>query len=526
MTLLRYSPAWSPLALLLGALVLIAPGCRGRSEVRPDAEIAQHARAARTAYAEGEDADAIEEYRQALRRAWQIDDPVEIAHNAFNLAACLAAVGLYEEARDALAETRAELYRAGKSDADAWLLEAKIARSQGLFAEAATITESVAYLVPTVEGGAAPHGDRRARRHAERTDSCEKDAEPAPPPRAHPWMAKVRKHRHQGKHAEKRQAEAETAIAVHLLRANLACDEGDLDRASNELDEARRRLRHLSDPSPRAEIEQVAARILLLSGQPGAAAQRLDVEAELLRQAGHYRELPPALSSAGEAYLQSGDPVAAADRFHRVARILYARGELLGALHFIERSVGLAVMTGDFDQQARLALLFGEVDRAVQAIRQREARRARTRRPASETLPTPAPDDSPAREMPSDRQPAPQAPSEPWHDEALGDNPLLEFYPPYLPRPLPVIINGRLRRPPAGALPPAEHLPGGMGGFHSADAGNDRGGKPGAANPAPTDLGEGAAAIDRIRERLDRRLPLPLADASAPPGHAPKRLSR
>ena len=231
-----------------------------------------------------------------MKRAWAIDDPVEIGNNAYNLAACLASVGWYEAARDCLAESRAELYRAGLSEADAWLLEAKIARSQGLLDEAYAIAEGVKETLPR-------HFVARCTAAIAQNDECCATQEPVES--SHRVIEHLRQIKHRaahGHHAEQRQQTRQSTVALHLLHANLACDTHDLDTARNELAAAQRKTRHLRDDEvPRAEILQVRARILLLSMRPAAAALRLDAEADLLRQAGHYREIPLALSSAAEA---------------------------------------------------------------------------------------------------------------------------------------------------------------------------------------------------------------------------------
>lgn len=439
--------------LVCGCLTLIV-GCRGGAQTKQvDSQIEQQAKAAVEAYAEGKDDVAILRYRRALKRAWALDDPVEIGSNAYNLAACLASVGWYEAARDCLAESRAELHRAGHSEADAWLLEAKIARSQGLTEEAYVITEGLKETLPRP----------KLIQHA----SFEKHDEPCCEEESidddrHPLIERLRKRKHEGHdrpHAEKRQEIRASTVALHLFRAQLACDARDLDTAEQELATAERAARHLKDDEvPRAEMLQVRARILLLSMQPAAAALRLDAEADLLREAGHYREIPLALTSAAEAYLMAGDLVAASERFHRVARMLYGRDDLIAAIHFIDRAVALADATEDGDLQARLALVFHEVDSAWEASRQRQAERRRQPEvqtpPAEEVAVPPADAESPSTlYVPEEASPPPPDPQEEvyvWLDTSAC-----------LARPWPVVMCGRLQRPP-GNVQPLLHGPFGL----------------------------------------------------------------
>lgn len=386
--------AWlACLAALAGS-----PGCQSsKPTYKPDPTIAREARNAQEAYAEGSDREAIGHFTLALKRSWAIDDPLEIGHNAYNLAACLAAVGFDNEARDCLREARAELRRAGQSQSAAWLLEAKIARSQGLVDDAMMAVEMAQQTLPCIE---EPKGLCRADHcplgcgvvHASH-ESCPGEC-PSPYPGKMSWWHSKHKKKQEDKHCRGCPDEdpesacldpARTQAAVYLLRAELACDQYDLALARGELSLARDALREEMDTATRATIERIEGRILLLEGQPLPAARRLDAEAYWLRRAKLYREIPSATGSAGEAYEAAGELLLASERYYRCARMLYARDEWLASLAMIDRAVALAVTVEDLDMQARLAFLFHLVDRAVQEAAARQAKRT----PSPQTPPAP-----------------------------------------------------------------------------------------------------------------------------------------
>lgn len=398
--------AWlACLAALLGGA-----GCRSsKPTYKPDPTIAREAKSAEAAYAEGSDREAIAHYTLALQRSWAIDDPLEIGHNAYNLAACLAAVGFDNEARDCLREARAELRRAGQSESAAWLLEAKIARSQGLPADAVMAVQMAEQTLPCFE---QEHPRRACAEkcplgcgvvHAAH-EHCPGEC-PSPGPKPSKWAAKHKKQ--EDKHCRGCPDEdpespcldpARTAAAIHLLKAELACDQYDLPQARGELSLAQELIGTNMDAATRAQIERLNGRILLLEGQSFPAARRLDSEAYWLRRAKLYREIPSATGSAGEAYEAAGELLLASERYYRCARMLYARDEWLASLAMIDRSVALAVTVEDLDMQARAAFLFHLVDRAVQAAAAKQ-----TKRPPAAQTPPPAP---PAEPVP----PPPVAP--------------------------------------------------------------------------------------------------------------------
>ena len=117
----------------VGIFLSLCAGCSTPPKVvRIDPEIERNLAVAHGAYASGAAEKAAIYYQKALQRARVMDSPLEIARNAYNLAACLATLQSYDAARACLDEARLEFQRAGISCRELPLLEAKIARAQGV----------------------------------------------------------------------------------------------------------------------------------------------------------------------------------------------------------------------------------------------------------------------------------------------------------------------------------------------------------------------------------------------------------
>lgn len=337
------------LALLIVGMTFTA-GCKSmHPEVKPDSKIERLAENAEEAFSMGYDQEAIEDYLAAVKRAWLLDDPTEIGHNAYNMAVCLSSIGRYLEARDWLVEARMEYQRVGINSPNVWLLEAKIARRQGFLDEAT-------YL--------ASRGVAAAQCHEDEKEKKDKKG----------FAAKVSKGvDHFTKHSKKLTECRDEKKQLHytkaessLIQANLACDQSMLDYAWGHLDDARTELQHLDEPDLEAEAERVQGRIHMYESAPEFAGPRFDNEAVFLREAKNYREIPFAYRSAGEAYEAAGFIEIAAERYYFVARIMYARDDYVAALRYIERAIPFAE-AGPPHVQARLALLFKVVSDAMDA---------------------------------------------------------------------------------------------------------------------------------------------------------------
>ena len=374
-----FSRSWLTIAVLI---FVMASGCRATSPSDADRTLSKRAREADLAFQAGDDERAISRYRLALRRAWEIDDVEGIANVAFNLAGCLATIGEYEWARQALAEVRAALVRGELGQADVWLLEAKIARAQGRLEEAAYLADCV--VEPMIRNAPECRDGKCLAGKSSESSAGDKLRDRL----TRDWGGKWRQKKRQ-RHADQEACQT-GRVELALFRANVSLDRGDVERARIELAKGRGDLTERPEPALRAEIAATESRLLIQLDRPLEAARRLDQEVEWLKAAEHYRELPMASVAAATAYLQADEPLIAADRLLRAARVLYGRDDLLAALHFLEQAVELASEFEDGDLQQRAALLLGEIE----YVHQRSARRDDPVEPDHD-LPAPIPPLSP-----------------------------------------------------------------------------------------------------------------------------------
>lgn len=433
--------AWS---LLFGAVLL---GCRSNKNDDEDRLVRRSADKARTEYYNGDDPKSVRDYLLAVKRAWLIDDPEQISHETYNLAAVMTSVGAYAEARDWLCEARAEARRANLNEAEIWLLDAKCARQMGCLEAAAQMTEYAACQASL------------RHRHWHRNP-----ADVKPPATSHlagKALAKADHHyqwwhkaaaaivpgHEKAKEAEQDVEQRQAARAqVALLRANLACDVTDLGTARNELASARRQLPLVANRAVHAEAERVEGRIQLISAQPQAAGERFDLEADLLRKAEVYREIPYASFDAGECYDMASESWLAADRYLRAARMLYACEAWCDAVLALEQALPLIETLCDSELAGRARVVHMQLLIAIELEVRKEkkpARRTNSPQPPNSTQPTSAPQPAPAGALPEPaddaaeavppgalRQTAPTPPAVPQPPAARQPGPAVQPSPP------------------------------------------------------------------------------------------------
>ncbi len=268
---------------LAAGLLLAGAGCKSPPPAPPaDPDLDRALSLARAAYAAGAPDQAAPYYRQALARAWVMDRPSAAAACAYNLAACLAALGQADDARARLDEARLALARTGDTNPDLPLLDARLARALGRPDEAAALLDPIA----TAPG--APRDGRRVE-------------------------------------------------ALSLL-ADLRCDAGDLDGADALLARFTERDLASANPGARAAAALAQARLHALRRRPAAAAACYDAAADAWRLAGRYLDMAGALQQAARAYETSGRGAAAADRAYRAARSLAENGQRRAARAILARA--------------------------------------------------------------------------------------------------------------------------------------------------------------------------------------------
>lgn len=331
---------WCRLAVVVVGSVWLS-GCRGGPEVSADASLSRLQRSGAESFRLGADERAIDDFRQALWLAWGRDDPLGIGNSAFNYATALAGDGRLEEARDALAEARAELLRAGEPLDELWLLEAKIARRQGVLWRAEQLAEHVQACSPAVKS--------KSRRFPVVGTGARE-----PWQEASRWLA------------GKRRVERNTLpISAALLRGQLACDQGAISEARHQLRTARAAASG-DVPAPlEAEFQHLRGRILWLEGEPLSAAQAFDLEAEALRAAELWRDLPDTYRRGAEAYVEAGYLYPAADRWVRVSRLMLVRGDIDAAIVALDYSHRLAESLSDTGLLGRIDLVLGVIESAL-----------------------------------------------------------------------------------------------------------------------------------------------------------------
>ncbi|MBU4365991.1 MAG: hypothetical protein L6437_06165 [Kiritimatiellae bacterium] len=305
---------------LFTVLVMIATGCSTPPQaVRTDPEIERNVAVARGAYAAGSAEKAAIYYQKALQRARIMDSSSEIARNAYNLAACLAALHSYDAAQDCLDEARLEFQRAGIPCRELPLLEAKIARAQGRSQEALSLARAEQKK---------PDGSPRAT-------SGPNDA---------------------------------IRVQWQLLLAELLCDQDQVANADTELAAIGPKQLKASGTDIRAETALTRARIQMLKRNPQAAALQYDIAAQYWQEAGRYSDMVIALEQAGHAYEDAGNSPSATDRYYRSARSLFESGQLARARDLTGRALPLAAVSHQPDLQRQVERLKTEIDRQQQKV--------------------------------------------------------------------------------------------------------------------------------------------------------------
>lgn len=294
---------------LLAVLVLAGAGCSTPPKTaRTDPEIERNVAVARGAYAAGSAEKAAIYYQKALQRARVMDSPSEIARNAYNLAACLAALHSYDAAQACLDEARLEFQHAGIPCRELTLLEAKIARAQGRSQEAVSLARAE-LKKPAKAGG--PNDAIRVQ-----------------------W---------------------------HILLAELLCDQDQAANADTELAAIGPKQLKASGTDIRAEMALTRARIQMLKRNPQEAALQYDIAAGYWQETGRYSDMVSALSQAGRAYENAGNSPSAADRYYRAARSLFESGQLAQARELATQALPLAVASHQPDLQRQLERLKTEI---------------------------------------------------------------------------------------------------------------------------------------------------------------------
>jgi hypothetical protein len=266
-------------------LLLPVAGCGGSAPnpLTPPADetLQREVDAGRLAYELERNEEAAAQYRAALTRAQERDDPEAIGDTGYNLA--VAELGANEPAR-ALADaraTRAELERRGAKPFPALLL-----------VEATALYRT----------GAAAEADREAQ-------------------------------------LVQRGEDADAAEQATFLRGLIADDRGDAAGTATAVDALN--AAEARTPSLEADSAELAARLALRRNDPAGARQQAARAAELRQTTLDYRGVARALAVEGTAAERSGDRSAAADLFLRAGRSAAVQGDKANARLWLRRATSL-----------------------------------------------------------------------------------------------------------------------------------------------------------------------------------------
>ena len=295
---------------MVACTVLTWFGCASQRSAREtdsgDARLARTTHLARAAWDKGSLAQAETLFRQAHRRARELDDAAGLGDAAYNLAAVLIARERLSEASPLLDESLAALERANRPTVDVLLVKAKVAIAE------------------------------------QRPDL------------ALDWLDQVN----------------QAPALLPAQRAQAALLRGEIAQRAKNVEEARRQLTEArkqsvpGNPMLAAGIEKLSGAVALMEGDAAKAALAFDREAELCRHARNPRAMAQALARAGDAFVQAGNPDAGADRLYRAARSCLAQGDVPAARSLIDRGAELAARSQDESLQSRLR----ELGREAQAV--------------------------------------------------------------------------------------------------------------------------------------------------------------
>jgi tetratricopeptide (TPR) repeat protein len=278
--------------LQLILLVVVLNACGGRpappETVGVDERFALYSRMASAAFAQGEYAQAVDLYRQALARAYARDDHRAIVDTQYNLAVVLLRSGLLKEAHAVVDAAKAELTRAGQTvPAYLLLLEATLLYRTGQATAAWSLSEQLLASTPA--------------------------------------------------------AEPEVIAKTYFLRGLLASERADTAR----LREAIASLEHTSRPELQADHAELRGYLALAERDWEAAVQAFDIAAELRRVSLDYPSMARVLAKAGEASERGGRQQVAAVFYLRAGRSALQLEHRQEAVDWLKRAQLLAKQTGD-----------------------------------------------------------------------------------------------------------------------------------------------------------------------------------
>lgn len=133
-------------------------------------------------------------------------------------------------------------------------------------------------------------------------------------------------------------APSEARLLLAVLAGHVACDRGNPETARHTGQAIETAIRSVDSPASLGNGERIIGRILLMQGQPEAAASAFSRAATQFRKSNLLFEMARCLEDAGHAYGASGANEQAVDHCLRAARSLLAQGERRAAAPPIARA--------------------------------------------------------------------------------------------------------------------------------------------------------------------------------------------
>jgi tetratricopeptide (TPR) repeat protein len=276
------------LLAILAPLPMLALACGSEPAPEPeDPELARRFDAARAAYEQGQDAQAVGLYQNAARRAYRRDDLQAAARAHYSQAVSYLRMDRSDQADRALDQAAYALRLDGDEPGpDILLLRARLAYLQERPEEAARRAQAVI---------------------------------------GHPG------------------AKTSWVQLARAILGYLAVDRGDLPRA----DQALERMGDSQDQAVLAAKARLAARIARSQGKYLQAAELFEREVLYRRATLAYGSMAQALADAADAYQQADEIPQAATRFLRAGRSAAVAGNSTHALPWLRKAQELARQAGD-----------------------------------------------------------------------------------------------------------------------------------------------------------------------------------
>ena len=304
----------------LAALVIGICGCAGPKAKQglsgqEDKRFGLSSKHGADAFSKGLYENAAEAYLQALNYARRLDKPAAAASAAYNLAACYSAMRQFDLARDYLVEARSEFERVEDPGGigESWLLEAKMAQAEENYVLSAQFCDQALAVLEQ---------DRKS---------------------------------------------ASIGAHVYLLKAELACQAGEIEQANVALKAARRSY----DPPRGAPLYPatlaVEAHILAAEHAQGKAALKYDAAAAAYGDINAAHLVAEMLSKAADLYARDMQHSEAGTRFYLAARSYYAQGQVNLALKRLDAAFASAKLADDTKLNQNCTALFRSIKQQVRS---------------------------------------------------------------------------------------------------------------------------------------------------------------